>query len=140
VIATDEIPHPRRAGTARRTALRAVANTGHGSDVPERFRAIIYTTGITSHFAPEMARLRNYVEGRYWILSGTYFDKDDTTPASARPGLLEALTSIRLSDATALVTDKESYEALPPDAREWLESEVAQHGGFITPVSRPSAI
>ena len=108
---------------------------GHGSAVPERFRAVIYTTGITSNFAPEMDDLRGYVGGRYWTLSGTYFDPEDAIQGDERPALTEAVASIKNGQATALVIDQQSYDALPPSVQTWLKAEIEQHGGFISAVS-----
>ena len=135
MIAAQEIPRGPRPGASRRAALQAVANMGHGSHVPERFRAVIYTTGITTQFAPKMSDLRGYVDGRYWILSGTYFDQDDVVPANERPALLEAVSSIKNGRATALVIDRQSYDALSPTMQDWLNAEIDQHGGFVTSVS-----
>jgi len=138
MIAAQEIPRGPRPGASRRDALRAVANLGQGSAVPERFRAVIYTTGITSMFAPKMDDLRGYVGGRYWILSGTYFDQDDAVPAAERPALIEALANIKNGQATALVIDRQSYDALSPTAREWLNAEINRYGGFISTVPQRS--
>jgi hypothetical protein len=136
MIAAQEVPRGPRPGATRRAALQAVVSMGHGSDVPERFRAVIYTTGISSMLAPEMDELRGYVDGRYWTLSGTYFDVNDAVPASERPALLDAVSSIRNGQATALVIDQQSYDALSPTAQVWLNAEIERYGGFITPVSR----
>jgi hypothetical protein len=135
MIAAQEMARPPRPGADRRAALLAVVNLGHDDARPERFRAVIYTTGVTTPFAPGMDRLRSYVEGRYWILSGTYFDEDGTTPATERPALLKTLAAIRNGHATALVIDQDTYDALSPTARDWLSSEVERHGGFITTVA-----
>jgi hypothetical protein len=134
MIVDQVIARRPRPGADRRAALQAVANIGHGSTRPERFRAVIYTTGITSVFAPEMDRLREYVEGRYWILSGTYFDENDTEPATARQALGRALSAIRTGEATALVIDESSFDALSPTGRTWLKSEIDRFGGFIAAV------
>lgn len=128
---TTRFPRP---GADRRAALLAVANMGHGGSRVERFRAVIYTTGIATPFAPGMDQLRSWVEGRYWSLAGTYFDQYIEVPATDRPGLQDAITAIKNGHATALVIDARSYDELTPTAREWLNSEIQRFGGFISPV------
>ncbi len=95
---------------------------------------MIYTSGIASAFAPEMDRLRSYVEGRYWTLSGTYFDEYPAVAATERTQLSEAVAAIHTGHATALVIDKQAYDSLSPTARTWLRSEIERYGGFITTV------
>jgi hypothetical protein len=44
------------------------------------------------------------------------------------------LSAIRTGEATALVIDESSFDALSPTGSTWLKSEIDRFGGFIAAV------
>ena len=111
------------------------ASTGTGSNVPERFHAVIYVVGEGESQQLTIDQLTNYLTARYWHLVGVHADLDHETPVEERSGLQDAVEQVRSGTATGLLMDHAVYSALRDLDRRWLEEEVQRHGGFVSAVA-----